>query len=95
MIDDHLRKVASTYKWDWDERLPIFLLAYRASIHETTGVTPAIMAFGQELHLPCCLMFGAPSDKEQSTTDYAADIVKWLHDIHQIALQHLKGAETR
>ena len=53
------------------------------------------MVFEQELHLPCGLMFGAPSDKEQSTTDYAADIVKWLHDIHQIALQHLNVGRGR
>ena len=29
-IEERLRKVVSTYEWDWDERLPIFLLAYRA-----------------------------------------------------------------
>jgi len=27
-IKEHLRKVVSTHQWDWDERLPIFLLAY-------------------------------------------------------------------
>ena len=26
-IEEHLRKVVSTHQWDWDERLPIFLLA--------------------------------------------------------------------
>jgi len=36
-IEEHLRKVVSTHQRDWDERLPIFLLAYRASTHETTG----------------------------------------------------------
>jgi hypothetical protein len=63
-IKKHLRKVASTHQRDWDERLPTFLLAYRASTNETTGVTPANMVFGQELRLPCDLMFGAPPDKE-------------------------------
>jgi hypothetical protein len=58
--------VVSTHQWDWDERLPIFLLACRASTHETTGVTPSSMVFGQELHLPCDLKFGGPPDKEQS-----------------------------
>jgi 2-iminoacetate synthase ThiH len=40
-LKEHLRKVVPTHQRDWDERLPIFLLAYRASIHETTGMTPA------------------------------------------------------
>jgi len=65
-IEEHLRKVVSTHPWDWDGRLPIFLLAYRASTHETTGVTPSSMVFGRELHLPCDLMFGGPPHKEQS-----------------------------
>jgi hypothetical protein len=30
LIEEHLRKVVSTHQRDWDERLSIFLLAYRA-----------------------------------------------------------------
>jgi hypothetical protein len=30
----------------------------------------------------CDLLFGAPPDKEQSATDYVADLVYRLHDIH-------------
>jgi hypothetical protein len=41
----------------------IFLLAYWASTNETTGVMPANMVLGQELGLPCDLMFGDPPDK--------------------------------
>jgi len=59
-IEEHLRKVVSTHQRDWDERLPIFLLAYRAATHETTGVTLANMVFGRELRLPCDQMFEAP-----------------------------------
>jgi hypothetical protein len=44
---------------DWDERLPIFLLAYKASTHENTGTTPASKVIGRELRLPCDLQFGA------------------------------------
>jgi hypothetical protein len=62
-VEEHLRKVVSTHQRDWDERLPIFLLAYLASTHETTGITPANMAFERELRLPCD-MFGGFPDKE-------------------------------
>jgi len=51
-IEEHQRKVVSTHQWDWDERLPKFLLAYRASTHETTGVTLSSMVFGWELLCP-------------------------------------------
>jgi Integrase core domain. len=92
---EHLRKVVSTHQRDWDERLPIFWLTYRASTHETTGVTPASMVLGQELCLPCDLTFRAPPDKEQSMTDYTDDLVKWLYNIHHFAHQHLKMASDQ
>jgi hypothetical protein len=94
-IEEHLRKVVSTHQRDWDERLPIFLLAYRASTHDTTGITPANMVFGRELRLPCDLLFGAPPDKEQSTTDYVADLAERLHDTHHYARRHLRVASDR
>jgi hypothetical protein len=87
--------VVSTHQRDWDERLPIFLLAYRASTHDTTGMTPANMVFGTEHRLPCDLLFGAPPDKEQSTTDYVADMVERLHDTHHYAWRHLRVASDR
>ena len=52
--------MVSSHQRDWDERIPLFLMAYRASTHTTTGVTPANMVFRRELRLPCDLMFGAP-----------------------------------
>ena len=51
-IEEHLRKVVSSNQRNWDERLPLFLLAYRASTHETTGLTPANLVFGRELACP-------------------------------------------
>jgi hypothetical protein len=83
---EHLRKVVSTPQRVWDERLLIFPLAYRALTHETTGITPAKMVFGRRLRLPCDLLFGAPLDKEESTTDSAANLS---------VRQHLKVASDR
>jgi hypothetical protein len=36
-IEEHLRKVVAPHQRDWDGRLPLFLLAYRAASHDTTG----------------------------------------------------------
>jgi hypothetical protein len=54
-------------------------------------MAPVNTVFGRELHLSCDLLFGAPPDKEDSTTDYAA-ISERLHDINHFAGQHLKAA---
>jgi hypothetical protein len=48
-IVEQLQKVIASLQRDWDERLHIFPLAYRASTHETTGLTPASLVFGREL----------------------------------------------
>jgi hypothetical protein len=44
-VKEHLRKVISAHWRERDEKLPVFLLAYRASSHETTSITPAGMVF--------------------------------------------------
>jgi hypothetical protein len=62
-VEEHLRKVIASHQRDWDERLPFFFLAYRASTHDKTGLTPASLVFGRELRLPYDLLFGAPPDK--------------------------------
>ncbi|PNF19670.1 hypothetical protein B7P43_G16062 [Cryptotermes secundus] len=93
-IEEHLRKVVASHQRDWDERLPFFLLAYRASTHDTTGLTLASLVFGRELRLPCDLLFGVLPDKELPTTEYTADLVDHLHDIHNYA-RHLKLASDR
>jgi hypothetical protein len=63
-IEEHLRKVVASHQKDWDEGLPLFLLAYRASTHDTTGLTPASLVFGRELQLPCDLLFGVPQTRK-------------------------------
>jgi hypothetical protein len=85
---DGERRVVSAHQRDWDNRLPTFLLAYRTSIHETTGSMPAGMVFGKELHLPCDLLFWAPPNKDQYMTDYEVDIMDQLHDIHHYPPQN-------
>jgi hypothetical protein len=45
-VEEHLRKVITLHQRYWDARLPIFLLAYRAS---TMGLIPANLMFRREL----------------------------------------------
>ena len=34
---------------DWDEHVPLLTMAYRSSVHESTGISPAIMMIGKEI----------------------------------------------
>jgi len=51
-IINYLAKYISKNQKDWDEWIPMFLLAYRSSKHATTEVTPAELYFARELRLP-------------------------------------------
>ncbi|XP_053977264.1 uncharacterized protein LOC128875567 [Hylaeus volcanicus] len=50
---------------DWDEWIPMFLLAYRSARYEATQLTPAMILYGQELRLPLQLWRGLPPEVER------------------------------
>jgi hypothetical protein len=79
-VEEHLRKVVLAHQNDWDERLPLFLMA-------------TSMVFGWEIREPSNLLFGAAPDKEQSTNDHMTDPSQGLHDIHQDDHQHSEGSQ--
>ena len=41
----------------WDLQLPLLLLAYRTSFHDTTGTSPFELMYGREVRLPEDVMF--------------------------------------
>jgi hypothetical protein len=94
-VEEHIRKVVASHQRDWDERLPFILLAYRASTHDTTGLTPARLVFWRELRLPYDQLFGAPPDKEPPTIVHTAERVDHIHDIHDHARRQLNLASDR
>jgi len=47
----------------------MYLLAYRSSKHETTGITPAVLYFTQDLRLPIDLLRGNPPVSEEQLVD--------------------------
>jgi hypothetical protein len=73
--EKHPRQVISAQQRDWDERLPLLLIAYRASTHKTAGTMPTSMMFGWEIGLSFNLLFGAAPDKDQSTNDHMTDLI--------------------
>ena len=57
---------------DWDEHIPLLMLAYRSAVHETLGVSPAKMFFCRDLNLPIDLALGRPvRDETLCSTDHA------------------------
>jgi hypothetical protein len=63
-FEEHLRKVVASHEREWDEKLPLFLLAYSATTHVTTGLAPASLAFRRKLCPAICF-----SDHPQTRDD--------------------------
>ncbi|KAJ8949442.1 hypothetical protein NQ318_007543 [Aromia moschata] len=89
-----LGKVRERFYWvncttdvkEWCKKcvfLHLFLLAYRSSVHETTGQTPASIVMGRELRLPCDLKFGCTPGDDVAGEDYgASNRMKETYDIN-------------
>jgi len=85
-IVNYLAKFIAENQKDWDQWIPMFLLAYRSSKHETTGVTPAELYLGRDLQLPLDLLRGSPPvlhEEELETVDeYVRSLREKLDRIH-------------
>ena len=55
-----LSKFMSEKQKDWDTYLPYLLMAYRSSVHSTTGHPQNKLVFGRDVSLPVDLMLGRP-----------------------------------
>ncbi|UYV84436.1 K02A2.6-like [Cordylochernes scorpioides] len=91
---EHLSKVVEQNQRDWDRRLPLFLMAYRAAIHETTGQTPAKVMFGRELRLPCDLEFGTPGGPPVEVTSYVGELRGVLSETHKLVREKNPASKT-
>ncbi|UYV63086.1 K02A2.6-like, partial [Cordylochernes scorpioides] len=92
---EHLSKVVEQNQRDWDRRLPLFLMAYRAAIHETTGQTPAKVMFGRELRLPCDLEFGTSGGPPVEVTSYVGELRGVLSETHKLVREKIQLASHR
>jgi len=76
----------------------MFLLAYRSSKHETTGVTPAELYFARDLRLPLDLLHSNPTEQKMSfhsSEDYVRDLAKRLEVIHSGVRERIQGKSLK
>jgi hypothetical protein len=80
---------------DWDDHLPYLLMAYRATPHDSTGLSPNLLMFGQECELPLDVMVKPPPRQEQyqrCRTEYVEWLRQSLGKAHAFARQNLEKA---
>lgn len=61
---------------DWDDHLPYVLAAYRATQHNSTGVSPNCLMFNREIDCPIDVIVGQPPCTKQ--TECPIQYVQWV-----------------
>ncbi|XP_035233306.1 uncharacterized protein LOC118205124 [Stegodyphus dumicola] len=79
---------------DWDRKLPLFLLAYRSAVHESTSYSPSQMLSGRDLRLPSDLLFGPP-DVHSSPEEYVQDLQARLETVQRFARERINISTDR
>ena len=92
-----LKSMLKTYVYDhkestgqWDVMLPIFLMAYRSSVHGSTGETPHFMLTGREMKVPLDLLYTKPSESTTSVPAYVRQLEDRFNKAYGIVRNHLK-----
>lgn len=96
-MEDMLSKYISPNQKDWDEWIPVLLLAYRSSVHASTGKTPHQMMFGKQPKLPTDLLYGhgPVGNTQYSADDYVYQLQEKLRKCHNQARQSMLIAAKR
>ena len=76
------------HKDDWDDLLPPVMMAYRSSVHESTGFSPYRLMFGEECMLPMDIGLPCqqPDPQEGITSPYAV----WVKDSLEVAFDQVR-----
>ena len=71
---------------NWDDHLPYIMMAYRASVHESTKCTPNLLMLNRETNLPVDIMIGSPP----GTTTCPNAYVEWVRQASEHAFEFVQ-----
>ena len=75
-----LAKTIDDFQSNWTQQLPYVMMAFRTSVHESTGYTPQFLAFGEEINLPIDFQYFSP--KQPTKTDVHQFVQQKRVDMH-------------
>lgn len=90
-----LRGKLNASQEDWDIQLQPCMMAYRSSVHESTGETPNMLMLGREIEVPLDVITESSPDAPPLTSEYAVALQQRLASAHEVARRHLGKAAER
>ena len=73
---------------DWDDLLPALMMAYRSSVHESTGFSPYRLMFGEECSLP--MDVGLPRRDQDLPDPIKNPYALWVRDVLEVAYDQVR-----
>ena len=90
-VQEMLSAYVSQNQEDWATYIPMLVLAYKASLHDSTRCTRASLMLGRQLRLPIDLALGSPETRQSKCESYYAyQLEKQLLHMHNIARKNLQ-----
>ena len=91
-----LSKVVAKGGHNWDEMLGSVLLAYRATPHSSTGMSPFFLVYGRTPCLPTALDFMNPIPRSIVTElEFGAVLEKELKEVRQLARKNIQAGQRK
>lgn len=75
-LQQMLKAYVDVTRTDWDDHIPYLLMAYRSSVHDSTGFTPNRLMLGREIALPSDIMYGKPPNSVEHACYH--EFVHWF-----------------
>ena len=89
-----LAKTIDDFQSNWTQQLPYVMMAFRTSVHESTGYTPQLLVFGEKINLPFDIQHPLP--EKPNRTDVRQFVQQKRVDMqraHEAARLHLQAAQ--
>ena len=82
---------------DWNDHLPFLLMAYRSTVHDSTGYSPHKMIFGRTLLCPVDLIseLSFKNWESKCPVKYVEWVKESIRITHEFAYQNLQRAALR
>lgn len=80
---------------NWDILLPYVMMAYRSSVHASTGFTPYKVVFGCEIVLPVDVMLNLGEGRVSSVNEYVTRLLDTLSTMVDAVKGHQIKASGR
>ena len=85
-----LKVLVNEDRTDWDTYLPYIGMAFRATVHESTGFSPNFLMFGRELPQVADLMYPLPA-RQESRFRCRSEYTLWLRRTIQSSYMQARG----